>query len=130
MGFPRTRLLTTTSSLAAASAWRDVADSLASPSRRASATSSSALDEPILTRCIPSIARAHRAATASYPLLLQRSGRHALDEMGSSRTTRGSTTRLAGAIAVKNLRISASTVLLLNFDEVRDLRLCSMGVAM
>jgi hypothetical protein len=130
VGFPRTGLLTTTSSLAAASAWRDAADSLASPSRRASATSSSARDEPILNRCIPSIARAHRAATASYPLLLRRSGRHALDETGSSRTTRASTTRLAGAIAVKNLRISASAVLLLNFHEVSDLRLCSMGVAM
>ena len=43
---------------------------------------------------------------------------------------RGSTTRLAGAFAVKNLRIVASAVLLLNFHEVRVLRLCSMGVTM
>ena len=129
MGFPRTGLLTTTSSLAAASAWRDVADFLASPLRRASATSSSVPDEPILTRCIASIVRAHRAATAPYPLLLRRPGRHALDETGSSRTTRASTTWLVGEIAVKNLRIAASAVLLLNFDEVRDCRLCSMGVA-
>ena len=128
MGFPRTGLLATTSSLAAASAWRDVADSLASPCRRASATSSSVRDEPILTRCIASIARAHRAATASYPLLLVCSGRHAVDETGSSRTTRTSTTRLVGGIAVKNLRIAALSVLLLNFHEVSDLHLCSMGV--
>jgi len=130
VGFPRTGLLTTTSSLAAASAWRNVADFLASPLRRTSATSSSAPDEPILTRCFASIVRAHRAATAPYPLLLLRPGRHALDETGASRTTRASTTWLVGEIAVKNLRIAASAVLLLNFDEVRDLRLCSMGVAM
>ena len=42
--------------------------------------------------------------------------------------TRSSTTRLVGEFAVKNLRIAALTVLLLNFDEVRDLHLCSMGV--
>lgn len=128
MGFPRTGLLTTTSSMAAASAWRDAADSLASPSCRASGTSSSSHDEPILTRCIAAITRAHRAVTASYPLLLLRSGRHALDASGSSRMTRSSTTRLVGEFAVKNLRIAALTVLLLNFDEVRDLHLCSMGV--
>ena len=130
MGFPRTGLLTTTSSLAAASAWRDVADSLASPMRRASATSSSVRDEPIFTRCIAVIARAHRAVTASSPLLLGRSGRHAVDETGSSRDMRASTTRLAGEIAVKKLRIAASAVLQLNFYEVRRLRLCSMGVTM
>lgn len=130
MGFPRTGLLTTTSSLAAASAWRDVADSLASPMRCASATSSSVRDEPILTRFIAVIARAHRAVTASYPLLLVRSGRHALDERGSSRVTRVAATRLIGDIAVKNLRIVALTVLLLNFDEVRHFHLCSTGVTM
>ena len=129
MGFPRTGLLTTTSSLAAASAWRDVADSLASPTHCASATSSSVRDEPILTRCIAVIARAHRAATAWYPLLLVRSGRHALDERGTSRVTRASTTWLIGDIAVKNLRIAALAVLLLNFDEVSDFHLCSTGVA-
>ena len=41
---------------------------------------------------------------------------------------RVSTTPVAGAFAVKNLRIVASAVLLLNFDEVRVLRLCSTGV--
>jgi hypothetical protein len=130
VGFPRTGLLTSTSSLAAASAWRDVADSLASPMHSASATSSSVRDEPIFTRCIAVIARAHRAVTASSPLLLGRSGRHALDETGASRTTRASTTRLVGDIAVKNLRIVALAVLLLNFHEVRVLRLCSTGVTM
>jgi hypothetical protein len=128
VGFPRTGLLTTTSSLAAASAWRDVADSLASPLCSASTPSSSAHDEPILTRFIAVIARAHRAVTASYPLLLVRPGRHALDERGTSRMTRASTTRLVDDIAVKNLRITALAVLLLNFDEVSDLHLCSMGV--
>ena len=128
MGFPRTGLLTTTSSLAAASAWRDVADFLASPLRRISAPCSSVRDEPILTRCIAAIARAQRAVTVSCPLLLVRSGRHAHDETGPSRMMRGSTTRLAGEFAVKNLRIVTSAVLLLNFHEVRVLRLCSMGV--
>ena len=130
MGFPRTGLLTTTSSLAAASARRDAADSLASPLYGASAPSSPVCDEPILTRCIAVIARARRAATASYPLLLVCSGRPAVDEAESPRVVRTSTTRRAGAIAVKNLRIVASAVLLLNFDEVRHLHLCSMGVTM
>jgi hypothetical protein len=130
VGFPRTGLLATTSSLAAASASRDVADSFASPMCRASATSSSVRVEPIFTRCIAVIARAHRAVTASHPLLPVRSGRHALDETGASRMTRTSTTRLVGEIAVKNLRIVALAVLLLNFDEVSDLHLCSMGVTM
>jgi hypothetical protein len=130
VGFPRTGLLTTTSSRAATSASRNVADFLASPLHRASPTSSSLRDEPILTRCIAVIARAHRAAIALHPLLLVRSGRHALDEPGSSRATRASPTRLVGDTAVKNLRIAALAVLLLNFDEVRDLHLCSTGVTM
>jgi hypothetical protein len=130
VGLSRTGLLATTSPLAAASAWRDAADSLASPLYGASASSSSVCDEPISSRCIAVIAPARCAVAASYPLLLVRSGRHAVDETGSSCVTRTSTTRLTGAIAVKNLRISASAVLLLNFDEVRDFRLCSTGVAM
>jgi len=128
VGFPRTGLLTSTSSLAAASAWRDVADFLASPLRRVSAPCSSVRDESILTHCIAAIARAQRAVTALCPLLLVRSGRHALDVTGPSRMVRGSTTWLAGEFAVKNLRIVTSAVLLLNFHEVRVLRLCSMGV--
>jgi hypothetical protein len=130
VGFPRTGLLTTTSSLAAASASRDVADLLASPLRRTSAPSSSVCDEPIFNRCIAVITRANRAVTASYPLLLVRSGRHALDEAGRARMALHSTRRYVRDIAVKNLRIVASTVLLLNFSEVRSLHLCSTGVTM
>lgn len=130
MGFPRTGLLTSTSSPAAASATRDVADLLASLLRRPSAPPSSVRDEPISHRCIAVITRATRAVTASYPLLLARSGRHAHDETGRVRTARCSATRLVGDVAVKNLRIAASTVLLLNFFEVRRLRLCSTGVTM
>lgn len=130
MGFPRTGLLTSTSSLAAASASRDAADPLASSLRRTSAPSSSLRDEPIFNRCIAAIARVTRAATASYPLLVVRSGRLALDESGSARTTRRSTVRLVGDVAVKNLRIATSTVLLLNFSEVSGLHLCSTGVTM
>jgi hypothetical protein len=98
--------------------------------RRVSAPCSSVRDEPIHTRFIAAIARARRVVTASCPLLPVRSGRHALDEKGTSRMMRGSTTRLADEFAVKNLRIVASAVLLLNFDEVRVLRLCNMGVTM
>jgi len=130
VGFPRTVLLTTTSSLAAASASRDAADPLASSLRRTSAPRSSIRDEPICNRHIAAIARAKRAVTASYPLLLPRSGLHALDEVGYSRTTHTSNARLADDIAVKKLRIVASTVLLLNFYEVRSLHLCSTGVTM
>lgn len=39
-----------------------------------------------------------------------------------------SASRHAGDIAVKNLRIIGSAVLLLNFDEVGDIHLCSTGV--
>ena len=130
MGFPRTGLLTSTSSLAAASATRTAADLLASLLRRTSAPPSSVRDEPISHRCIAVITRAKRAVTALCPLLLVRSGRHALDVTGPSRMVRGSTTWLAGEFAVKNLRIAASTVLLLNFFEVSRLRLCSTGVTM
>jgi len=129
VGFPRTGLLTSTTSLAAASASRDAADSLAS-SRRTSAPSSSLRDDPIFNHCIAAIARVTRAATASYPLLVARPGRHALDESGRARATRVSTVRLVGDVAVKNLRIATSTVLLLNFSEVSALHLCSTGVTM
>ena len=130
MGFPRTGLLTSTSSLAAASATRNAADLLASLLRRTSAPSSSVRDEPISHRCIAVITRANRAVTASYPLLLARSGRHALDKVGRARTAHCSTTRLVGDVAVKNLRIVTRAVLLLNFYEVRGLHLCSTGVSM
>ena len=130
MGFPRTGLLTSTSSQAAASATCDVAGSLASPPRRISAPCSSLRDEPILNRCIAAITRANRAVTASYPLLLVRSGRHALDVGGRSCVALISTTRLARDFAVKNLRIVTRAVLLLNFSEVSALHLCSTGVTM
>ena len=130
MGLPRTGLLTSTSSLAAASATRCAADLLASPLRRTSAPSSSVHDEPISHRSIAVITRATHAVVASFPLLLGRAGRHAHDETGCARATHRSTTRLVGDVAVKNLRIAASTVLLLNFFEVRWLRLCSTGVTM
>ena len=130
MGFPRTGLLTSTSSLAAASASRDAADPLASSLRRTSAPSSSPCDEPLFNRCTAAIASATRAAIASYPLLLVRSGRHALDVSGRACRAHVSTLRLVADVAVKNLRFATSTVLLLNFSEVSALHLCSTGVTM
>ena len=130
MGLPRTGLLTSISSLAAASATRCAADLLASPLRHTSAQSSSVCDEPISHRCIAVITRAKHAVVASYPLLLARSGRHAHDETGCARTAHRSNTRPVVDVTVKNLRIAASTVLLLNFFEVSRLRLCSTGVTM
>ena len=50
--------------------------------------------------------------------------------VGCARTARISTVRLVGDVAVKNLRIATSTVLLLNFSEVSALHLCSTGVTM
>jgi hypothetical protein len=130
VGFPRTGLLTSTSSLAAASASRAAVDPLASPLRRTSAPCSSVRDEPLLNRCIAAIARANRVASAPHPLLRQRSGRHALDEAGCSHSTPSSKIRLARGMTVKNLRFFLSTVLLLNFYEVRALHLCTTSVSM
>ena len=130
MGFPRTGLLTSTSSLAAASAMRDAADPLASPLRRTSAPRSSVVDEPLLNRSIAPIACANGTAGASHPLLRLRSGRHALDEAGRSHGTPSSMIRLARGMTVKNLRFCMSAVLLLNFYEVRALHLCTTSVSM
>jgi hypothetical protein len=130
VGFPRTGLLTSTSSLAAASASRDAADPLASSLRRTSAPSSSLCDEPLFNRCIAAIPRVTRVAIASYPLLLVRSGRHALDTSGPACSAHVSTLRLVADVAVKNLRFATSTVLLLNFSEVSARHLCSTGVTM
>ena len=130
MGFPRTGLLTSTSSLAAASASCDAVDPLASPLRRTLAPRSSVLDEPILNHRIAVIARANRAASASHPLLRLRSGRHALDEAGASHTTLSSMIRPARGMTVKNLRFCMSAVLLLNFSEVRAFHLCTTSVSM
>ena len=130
MGFPRTGLLTSTSSLAAASASRDVAAPPASSLRRTSAPSSSVRDEPTFNRFVVVIARVRRVVTVSYPLLLARAGRLAVDEAGRMRTALVSILRLVDDVTVKNLRIATSTVLLLNFSEVSALHLCSTGVTM
>jgi hypothetical protein len=127
VGFPRTGLLTTRSSLAAASASRAVAPFASSA--RFVARRSPVRGASVLRRHIDRIARESRAATASLPLLHARSGRHALDEVGGSAHHR-STSRHVADVAVKNLRIVGSAVLLLNFSEVRALHLCSTGVTM
>jgi hypothetical protein len=128
VGFPRTGLLTSTSPLAAATASRVAAGPLASSLRCISAHLSSVRDEPNLAHWIATIARNARAATTRCPLLHLLPGRHALDEAVCARGTRSSTVRVGHDIAVKNLRIVASTVLLLNFNEVRSLHFCSTGV--
>jgi hypothetical protein len=128
VGFPRTGLLTSTSPLAATSASRAAADSLASSLRCSSAQPSSVRDEPNVARCIVALARANSAATVRYPLLHALPGRHALDEAVCARGARSSTVPAVRDIAVKNLRIVASSVLLLNFNEVRSLHFCSTGV--
>jgi hypothetical protein len=130
VGFPRTGLLTSTSSLAAASASRVAADPLASSLRRTSAPCSSRCDEPLFNRCSAAIARVTRAAIASYPLLLARSGRHALDESGRARRAHASALRLVADVAVKKLRFATPAVVLLNFSEVSVLHLCTTGVTM
>jgi hypothetical protein len=130
VGFPRTGLLTSTSSLAAASASRNAADPLASLPRRPSALCSSLRDEPLFHRCIAAIARANRAANVPHPLLRLRSGRHALDEAGRSQAMLSSMIRLGHGITVKNLRFVVSAVLLLNFSEVRAFHLCTTSVSM
>ena len=128
MGFPRTGLLTSTSPQAAAKHVRAAADSLASTLRRTAAHPSSVRDEPNLARGIASFARSPRAATTRFPLLHEAPGRHALDPTGCARGARASIAPTVRDVAVKNLRIVASTVLLLNFNEVRSLHFCSTGV--
>jgi len=126
VGFPHTGLLTKTSSLAAASVSRAAAP-FASAAHHAAC--SPVLGESFFHRSIARIARARRAATTAHPLLLARPGRHALDESGGNACHR-STSRCAADVAVKNLRIIGSAVLLLNFREVRALHFCSTGVTM
>jgi len=130
VGFPRTGLLTSTSSLAAASAPRTAAGPLASSLRCISAQPSSVRDEPILARRITVIARLAHAASMRSPLLRALAGRHALDQAVSARDAQSSSVRAMCDGAVKNLRIVASAVLLLNFNEVRSLHFCSTGVTM
>ena len=130
MGFPRTGLLTSTSSLAAASASHAAADALASSLRCTTAQPSSVRDEPNLARDIAALVRVGRATTARYPLLHVLPGRHALDEAVCARGAHPSIERAVYDIAVKNLRIVASAVLLLIFNEVRSFHFCSTGVTM
>jgi hypothetical protein len=120
--------LLTSTSLAAASASRAAADPLASSLRCISAQPSSVLDEPNLARYVAAFARMKRATTPRYPLLPALPGRHALDEAVCEHQMRSSIVRAVSDIAVKNLRIVASAVLLLNFNEVRSLHFCSTGV--
>lgn len=128
MGFPRTGLLTSTSPLAAASASRSAADPLASSLRCTSAQTSSVHDEPNLARCIATFTRMKRASTSRVPLLHALPGRHALDEAVCAHGAHFSIAWAVCDFAVKNLRIVASAVLLLNFNEVRSLHFCSTGV--
>lgn len=128
MGFPRTGLLTSTSPFAAASASRTAADPLASSLRCTSAQPSSVHDEPNPPRCIAAFTRVKRASTSRSPLLHVLPGRHALDEAVCAHGAHFSTAWATYDIAVKNLRIVASAVLLLNFNEVRSLHFCSTGV--
>src|SRR5215207_1092072 len=127
VGSPRTGLLTSTSSLAAASASRAVAPFASTT--RLTAPRSPVRGEFLFHRRIARIARAPRAAQAVLALLLARQGRHALDEVGGS-ARRRSTSRCDADFAVKKLRIVGSAVLLLNFREVRALHFCSTGVTM
>ena len=126
MGFPRTGLLTTASSTAAASAWRAAAVP-STPLRRASALPASLENDSNVRRAGAPYARARRVATCSYPLLHPRSRRHDHD-VGRATIGHASASRHAGDIAVKNLRIIGSAVLLLNFHEVGTCHLCSTGV--
>jgi hypothetical protein len=84
--------------------------------------------QPVRSHHIALRACAHRAARRSYPLLHPRTGRHDLDEAARGTTLRLSASRHAGDIAVKNLRIIGSAVLLLNFRGVGSIHLCSTGV--
>lgn len=128
MGFPRTGLLTSTSPLAAARVSRATADPLASSLRCISTQPSSVLDEPNLARYLAAFSRVKRATTPRYPLLPAPPGRHALDEAVCAHRVRSSIVRAVRDMTVKNLRIVASAVLLLNFNEVRSLHFCSTGV--
>jgi hypothetical protein len=71
-----------------------------------------------------------RSAYASRSLLHPHQGRHALDEKQLAGKSRGQGCRQMSNGAVKNLRIVGSTVLPLNFHEVRGFHFCSTSVAM
>jgi hypothetical protein len=76
-----------------------------------------------------SIGAAARATRAVRALLHAATGRHALDEAANVEPCRLTTPGALTDIAVKNLRIVGSAVLLLNFREVRRFHLCSTSVA-
>jgi hypothetical protein len=78
---------------------------------------------------IAPIAHLRRASASFHPLLHARSGRHALDEVGVRAMFRTSGRRHIAGVAVKNLRITGSAVLLQTFSEVRSLHFRSTGVA-
>ena len=96
--------------------------------RRASAPRRTLLHHPIFECCLAPRTCVHCAATRSYPLLHPRSGRHDVDQVRGTTTSRTPVSRQAGDIAVKNLRIIRSAVLLLNFNEVASMHLCTTGV--
>ena len=101
---------------------------IVSPARAMSAPRTRLHHDTIFRRDVSPRACARRAAMRSYPLLHPRTGRHDLDEGAGSMTLRTSASRQTGDIAVKNLRIIGSAVLLLNFREVGFMHLCSTGV--
>jgi hypothetical protein len=101
---------------------------LDSSARNASAPRAT-LHRHLLFSCYIALrARAFRAAMRSYPLLPPRTGRHDVGEVRGGMTLRTSASRRSADIAVKNLRSIGSAVLLLNFQEVGGIHLCSTGV--
>jgi hypothetical protein len=128
VGSPRTGLLTSTSSLAAASASRVAADSLASSLRCMSALLASVGAGSKVARHIAAVAHVRRATTTRDPLLPVRAGRHPRDGALCAHGAHRSVVPAPCDTTVKNLRIVASAVLLLNFNEVRSLHFCSTGV--
>ena len=125
MGFPRTGLPTSTSSLAAAArASRAVADRLASLVRRFAAR----MHTTDRHRIPALIARPTGVTIRLYPLLRAPSGRLALDKPVGRGAFDPSGSWRAIAHAVKNLRNVASAVFPLNFKEVRTLHFCSTSV--
>jgi hypothetical protein len=100
------------------------------------ATASSTADHRFSSTIFAS--RHHASHVATTPqhsmrgvvsLLHPVAGRHALDELASRNIVLVRALRPLMRRAVKNLRITASAVLLLNFREVRDFHLCSTSVA-
>jgi len=127
VGFPRTWLLTTTSPTAAAGASCATAAHSTPPraahQRRARRSAASRI-----SAATSRFARAHgapRRARIRYCIHVQ----GVMTDEGAGRMTlRATASRQTGDIAVKNLRIIGSAVLLLNFREVGCMHLCSTGV--